>query len=120
MNSRYEPLVQRLNQAILYGHGVTQPALRQAVESGAATLGGRSSKQGSEAPAALTQYIEKVARHAYKVTDADIEALQQAGYSEDAIFEITVSAALGAAMGRLERGLAALKGDFVSVAQQQE
>jgi hypothetical protein len=37
--------------------------------------------------------------------------LRRAGYSEDAIFEITVSAALGAGMIRLERGLAAMKGD---------
>jgi alkylhydroperoxidase family enzyme len=110
MDGRYEPLVQRLNQVILHGQGVTNPALRQSIESQAAESGGRSSEQGSEVPAALTKYIEKVAQHAYKVTDADIEALQQAGYSEDAIFEITVSAALGAAMGRLERGLAALKG----------
>jgi hypothetical protein len=47
---------------------------------------------------------------AYKVTDKDIEALKQAGYSEDAIFEITISAAVGAAYARLERGLEILKG----------
>jgi alkylhydroperoxidase family enzyme len=52
-----------------------------------------------------------VALHAYKTTDADIEKLLQAGYSEDAIFEITLSAALGAGRARLERGLAALKGE---------
>lgn len=110
MNGRYEPLVQRLNQAILYGQGVTNLALRRSIESRAAESGGRSAEQGSEVPAALTKYIEKVGQHAYEVTDADVEALRQAGYSEDAIFEITVSAALGAAMGRLERGMAALKG----------
>jgi len=52
-----------------------------------------------------------VARHAYKLTDDDLAALQRAGSSEDAIFEITVSAALGAALGRLECGLAALRGE---------
>ena len=40
-----------------------------------------------------------------------LAALQRAGSSEDAIFEITVSAALGAALGRLERGLTALRGE---------
>ena len=43
-----------------------------------------------------------------KETDNDIEALRQTGYSEDAIFEITISAALGAATARLARGLSAL------------
>jgi alkylhydroperoxidase family enzyme len=50
-----------------------------------------------------------VAKHAYKVTDADVEALRHAGYSEDAIFEITLSAALGAGLARLERGIEALR-----------
>ena len=60
---------------------------------------------------ALGRYVDMVARHAYKLTDDDLAALQRAGSSEDAIFEITVSAALGAALGRLERGLAALRGE---------
>jgi alkylhydroperoxidase family enzyme len=55
--------------------------------------------------------VDKVARHAYKVTDGDVAALQQAGSSDDAVFEVTVSAALGAALGRLERGMAALRGE---------
>src|SRR5205814_2910761 len=44
-------------------------------------------------------------------TDEDLAALQRAGTSDDALFEVTVSAALGAALGRLERGLAALRGE---------
>lgn len=61
-----------------------------------------------EVPAALRSYVNKVAEHAYKVTDADVEALKDAGFSEDAIFEVTASAALGAAVMRLERGYIAL------------
>jgi hypothetical protein len=52
-----------------------------------------------------------VALHAYKVTDEDLVALQRLGLSDDALFEMTVSAALGAAVCRLERGLAALRGE---------
>jgi len=44
------------------------------------------------------------------VTDADVTALQQGGSSDDVVFEVTVAAALGAALGRLERGMAALHG----------
>lgn len=65
-------------------------------------------RRADELPADLRAYVVKVAAHAYRVTDEDVEALKKAGYSEDAIFEITVSAALGAAIHRLERGLIAL------------
>jgi alkylhydroperoxidase family enzyme len=61
-------------------------------------------------PPPLAAYVEKVARHAYKVTDADVAALQRDGHSDDALFEITVAAAVGAALLRLERGMAALRG----------
>ena len=106
---------QRLIQAVLTTPGATDPDLRRAVEARAAALGGRpapapaTDSQAGEVPAELTSYVDKVALHAYKVTDADIEGLLQAGYSEDAIFEITLSAALGAGLARLERGLEALR-----------
>jgi hypothetical protein len=51
---------------------------------------------------------EKVARHAYRITDEDVGALRSNGYSEDAIFEVTLAAAIGAGLARMERGLAAL------------
>jgi len=61
-------------------------------------------------PPAITRYVEKVAHHAYRVTDEDIAALRSAGQSDDSLFEITVAAAVGAALHRLERGMAALRG----------
>jgi alkylhydroperoxidase family enzyme len=102
---------QRLIEAVLTSPGDTEPSVRRAVEAWAAQLGGRSSTQTDVIPPELISYVNKVAQHAYKVTDEDIEALLKAGYSEDAILEITLSAALGAGMARLERGLAALKED---------
>ena len=47
-------------------------------------------------------------RNAYKVTDQDIQALKDAGYSEDVIFEQTVSVAVAAGLERLEAGLEVL------------
>ncbi len=61
-------------------------------------------------PEELEGWVEKVARHAYRTTDEDIESLKAAGYSEDQLFELTVAAALGAARGRLESALATLGG----------
>lgn len=111
MTNQYPSDIQDLAEAILSTPGASTSDLRRIVEAHAAHLGGRpANEQFAEVPAELTRYVEKVAQHAYKVTDADIAALQQAGYSEDAILEITLSAALGASLARLERGLAALKG----------
>ena len=102
---------QRLIEAVFTSPGDTRPSLRRAVEAWSAQPGGRPISNTDAVPPELVSYVNKVAQHAYKITDEDIEALLKAGYSEDAIFEITLSAALGAGMARLERGLAALKED---------
>ena len=102
---RYAAYTTRLVDGVLTQPGHTLPELRRAVLEQAAGSG------GGNVPPALAAYVDKVARHAYKVTDEDLGRLQQAGDSDDALFEVTVSAALGAALGRIERGLAALRGD---------
>ena len=43
------------------------------------------------------------------VTDRDVAAVVAASGSEDAVFEMTLAAAVGAATGRLEAGLRALR-----------
>lgn len=113
---RHMPLFRGLVESILTTPGDTDLALRRAIEARTAELGGRrafnqNSPATGEIPEALRAYVDKVALHAYKVTDRDIDELKQAGYSEDAIFEITLSAALGAGQSRLERALAALRGE---------
>jgi hypothetical protein len=100
---RYGVFTQRLLDSVMATPGQTPSELRRAVLE-------RAKGAPDGVPASFTLYVDKVARHAYKVTDGDVEALQRAGNSDDALFEITVSAALGAALGRLERGLAALRG----------
>jgi alkylhydroperoxidase family enzyme len=62
-----------------------------------------------EAPAEFGSYLEKVRLHAYKVTDADVARLKDAGFSEDEIFEQTVSAAVAAGLERLDAGLGTLR-----------
>jgi alkylhydroperoxidase family enzyme len=47
--------------------------------------------------------------HAYKVTDRDVEELKSAGFTEDEIFQHTVSAAVAAGLQRLDAGLGALR-----------
>jgi alkylhydroperoxidase family enzyme len=113
MSERPEALAARLRSTVLTAPGTTDSALRRAVEQRAAEAGGRADGEREEVgriPSELSDYVSKVIHHAHRVTDEDVERLKQAGYSEDAIFEVTVAAALGAGMGRLERGLAALRG----------
>jgi hypothetical protein len=65
--------------------------------------------QNDALPPPLRQYVAKVQAESYRITDADVQALLAAGHSQDAVFEITVAAALGAAMRRLEAGLGVLR-----------
>jgi alkylhydroperoxidase family enzyme len=98
---RHAEAVERVAEAVLGTPGDADLELRRAVASVAA---GRE----AELPDDLRPYVEKVAQNAYKVTDADVEALRAAGYSDDAIFELTLAAALGAARMRLDAGLRAM------------
>jgi alkylhydroperoxidase family enzyme len=54
------------------------------------------------APAEMGAYLEKVRDRAYAVVDRDIEALREAGFSEDAIFEQTVTVAIAEGLLRLD------------------
>ena len=62
-----------------------------------------------EAPPEFGPYLEKVRLHPYKVTDADVQRLKDAGFDEDEIFEHTVSAAAAAGLERLDAGLGTLR-----------
>jgi hypothetical protein len=89
-------LIDAIRDAVVDGPGALAPSLRRAAFSGGDVSG---------EPAA---YVDKVRRHAYKVTDADVEALQKAGWSDDAMFELTVATALGAALSRRDRARRAM------------
>ncbi len=54
------------------------------------------------------RYAETLRQHAYKLTDRDLEELAQAGWTDGQVFELTITAAFGAAKRRLDAGLAAL------------
>jgi alkylhydroperoxidase family enzyme len=90
----FEELVDRVTR----GPGETSPVERKAA----------ASPHGEGLPPALAAVLEKVRKHAYKVTDADVAALRGAGLSEDAIYELTIAAAVGVAKGRLEQAMGAI------------
>jgi len=53
--------------------------------------------------------IDKVARHAYKITDEDVAAALASGVGEDEVFEMVVCAAVGQASRQYESALATLE-----------
>ncbi len=106
----YPAKIQKLVDTFLTSPGETTPALRRAIEAHGASLAGRERKVEGTVPEELATYVEKVVLYAYKTMDEDVEEMKRAGYSEDEIFEITLSATLGASLARLERGLALLGG----------
>ena len=69
----------------------------------------RAALPNREAPPEFGTYLKKVRRHAYTVTDEDVQALKDVGHSEDEIFEHTVSVAAAAGLERLDAGLRTLR-----------
>jgi hypothetical protein len=98
-----------LARAVLGSAGRSDARLRRAVLERAAWLAGRDAPPPSdEVPETLSSVVEKIVRHAYRVTDEDIAAARAAGHGEDELFDVIVAAALGAGLVRRERGLAAI------------
>jgi hypothetical protein len=81
---------------VLDGAGESDPAIR------------RAAAEGTGLPSDLQPLIDKIHQNAYKVTDEDLARLQPR-YGDDKLFEIIVSAALGASRKRLAAGLRALE-----------
>jgi alkylhydroperoxidase family enzyme len=94
-NDPHAGLRDKVLQSVLQGVGDTDPALRKAAA------------EGKGVPAELQALVEKIHRHAYKVTDEDFARLRTK-YDDDQLFEVVVSAALGASRKRLLAGLEAL------------
>lgn len=93
---RHADEMMSLLRAVLESPGATEPALRQA------------SYRGDLEAGPVEEYVAKIRGQSYRVSDADVRRLLETGYSEDAIFELTIAAALGAAGERLEAGMRAL------------
>lgn len=96
MHDPHATLRDEVFRRVLEGPAETEPALRRAAADGAGL------------PADLQPLVDKIHRHAYKVTDDDVARLQ-AVYGDDRMFEIVVSAAVGASRARLLAGLRALE-----------
>ena len=97
MTGRHAAVLQRLHDAVLGPTGALPYETRLPLATGRGI------------PAELEPYALKIARHAYRVTERDLDALRSAGLDDDAIFEATVAVALGVGLHRRDVGLAALR-----------
>lgn len=111
---RFREDIEAIAEAVLETPGETPFALRRAIFVRAATASGdprTDDEHGTlaEIPEDLVPFVDKIVRHAHKVVERDLAELVDAGYSEDALFEVILSTATGAGMARLHKGLAALE-----------
>ncbi|HEV2783920.1 MAG TPA: hypothetical protein VGX25_31420 [Actinophytocola sp.] len=93
---RHAERLDAIRRAVLDGDGVTDRKLRAAAAG------------GGPAPEPLSTYVTKVRDASYRIGDGDIALLKAAGLGDEEIFELTVAAALGAALHRFEAGLRAV------------
>ena len=93
---RRDGKVDALRRAVLAAPGDTTPEQRRAAMLGT-----------DESPAA--GYLEKVQQRPYAVTDDDLASLAQRGFTDDAVFELTLAAAFGRAAEIRRRGRALLR-----------
>ncbi len=94
--SRYAEVVKWFRDSVLHGDARLSPTVRRVVF------------EGGDAGTDTSAFLAKLRQHAYKITDADVAALRAHGWNDETIYELTVTAAVGQGMRRLDLGLAAL------------
>jgi hypothetical protein len=94
MHDRRRGLRDAVEERVLRGPGRTEPSLRQRAAA------------GGDVPPRLAGYLERVRTEPTAITDEEVRVLRET-YADD--FELTAAAALGAALHRLDRGLAAIE-----------
>jgi AhpD family alkylhydroperoxidase len=95
--TRHGDAVENLRHAVLDAPATTDPALRMAAAGGGLL------------PEPWQSYAATVRDASYKITDTDIDRLTADGHTEEEIFEVTVAAAVGAAMHGFDAGRRALR-----------
>jgi hypothetical protein len=94
--SETDRLRQRVIDRAVNGPGRTAPAIR------------RAAFDNSGVDSRARFLIDKVASRAWTVTPADVAAVSRSGMTDDEVFELVISAALGQSTRQLQAALAAL------------
>jgi hypothetical protein len=104
------PAADDVVQSVLGSEGATDAVVRlTALQHGGAVVTGDGNYDAlSELGAAAAEIVDKVARHAYRITDDDVEAARAAGWSDHELFDVVVATAVGAGVTRRTLGRAAV------------
>ena len=92
-----DPLVDALVTAVTTTPGATAPELRARIVHGA---------RGDERTA---DFVDTVRTASWRITPERVRALVGAGVTEEAVYELTIAAATGAALRRFRAGMSALE-----------
>lgn len=92
-SERWDDLLGSLGAAIQDGPGVLPPDVRA------------SAARNEGVPAPFTAFVDTIHRHVHRITDDEVARLRADGADQDAVFEIVVASAYGAALERLLAGL---------------
>jgi hypothetical protein len=93
--------LQQALDALLTQPGETTPSLRREI------LDRNRSGSGS-VPEDIRSLVDKIAHQPWSVTDQDFDRLRAAGHSDGHLYDITLAAALGAALRRFDAGMRAI------------
>jgi alkylhydroperoxidase family enzyme len=92
---------------ILSTEGATDPALRRSVEAFVIKQWAYQRENAGQIPEELETYLKKLSLHAYRIVDEDVDALREASYTDEMIYEITMVGSIAAALVGLEKLYAA-------------
>ncbi|MCX4241326.1 carboxymuconolactone decarboxylase family protein [Paraliomyxa miuraensis] len=108
MSFDFDTILEKMLASLFESDDPLAPLRRNAAKRTAARLG--VGLEGTELDPGLQAYVDKVGKEPFKVVDEDIEELRKAGLSTTEIFDVTVGAAVGASLARLELGRKVMAG----------
>jgi alkylhydroperoxidase family enzyme len=93
--------LQQALDALLTQPGETTPSLRSEILE-------RNRFGSGSVPEDIRSLVDKIAHQPHSVNDQDFDRLRAAGHSDGQLYDITLAAALGAALRRFDAGLRAI------------
>jgi len=102
MFERFQSKINSLIQDSINTPGDTTFVLRQNIMNQGMSQIDAQNQFAVSLPSELTEFLDKITFSPFDIHDDDIEVLNKAGYSDDAIIEIISCASIAAGIGRLE------------------
>jgi hypothetical protein len=104
-----QPAADDVVQSVLGSDGATDAVVRlTALQHGGAVVTGDGNDDALSELGAAAEIVDKVARHAYRITDEDVDAARAGGWSDHELFDVVVATAVGAGVTRRTLGRAAV------------